>query len=241
MVESVKKAIGAMVVHSPAEKNENIHQHSSDRVAARLRQAILEGEMGPGTRLKDTHLANTYGVSRNTMRDALKQLAEAGLVTTRMHSGSSVRVLTEEDVRDIYRVRHVLEETAILQSTYASTDQLKRLRTTVRATLVAHSKEEWEEVNTATMYFHQAIVQLLGSSRIDEFFENILAQLRLSFGFIPLEREFHSHWPQWDEEIAKLILQGDRERAANEMARYLTESEARTIDVLRSQRNVSLD
>jgi DNA-binding GntR family transcriptional regulator len=100
------------------------------------------------------------------------------------------------------------------------------------------AEEAWDEVNTSTMYFHRAVVQMLDSARTDAFFENILAQLRLCFGFVPDRGEFHVKWLERDEHIASLVVAGRRDEAAKEMAFYLDDSEAQIIDLIRSGREV---
>src|SRR6266487_2072280 len=69
-----------------------------ERVAHDLRQDVLEGRLPPGARLRDQKLADRFGVSRNTLRDALRLLSVEGLVVSRLHAGSEVRRLTPEDV-----------------------------------------------------------------------------------------------------------------------------------------------
>ena len=210
--------------------------HSAERVAFLLRQEILYGKLRPGAKLKDTHLSASYGVSRNTMRDAIRQLTADGLVVQRLHNGSMVRVLTEDDVRDIYRVRRVLEEAAIRASSQAPASQLRDVVACVDETARCVAAEDWDQVNTATMLYHQAIVRMLDSARTDAFFENILAQLRLSFGYIPDQGEFHVKWLERDQTIASLLMAGKREDACRELAFYLNDSEAQIIDLIRSGR-----
>lgn len=209
---------------------------SADRVAQDLRAAIVDGRVRPGVRLKDSHLAVDYGVSRNTMRDALKQLEIAGLVTARLHSGAAVRVLDEDAIREIYRVRHVLEGSAIRASSRASDERLAGLADPLQRARAALGVLDWDAINASALRFHFAVVGLLDSQMIDSFFQNTLAQLRLSFGYIPTQVPFHERWVEWDEAIAELIHSGHRERAARAMSAYLDESEALIIDLTRAGR-----
>lgn len=206
--------------------------NSAERVAAQLRHEILHGRVRPGEKLKDAHLAAVYGVSRNTMREAIRQLS--GLVVTKRHLGSRVKVLGVEDIRDIYRVRQAVECSAITASHTASQAQLDTLWASLEESQRHIREHSWEEVNTSTMYFHQAIVQLLGSARIDAFFANLLAELRLSFSLIPPDKAFHSHWVSWDEIIARHILTGNREEGVREMTLYLEDSQAKITDLIRA-------
>ncbi len=209
---------------------------TADRVAVALRAAILQGHLMPGTRLKDVQLAAQFQVSRNTLRDAIRQLTSDGLVTTQLHIGSAVRILTEDDARDIYAVRRALETAAILGSSRATREQLTSISRAVNLASDANHNSRWRDVGTASLEFHQALVGLCGSPRLDAFFANILAQLRLVFSVMPDESEFQFEWVARDAQLASLILAGRRADAAAELDRYLESSEALIIDAIRASR-----
>ncbi|MEY9965657.1 DNA-binding GntR family transcriptional regulator [Streptacidiphilus sp. MAP12-16] len=84
----------------------------SDQLYERVRTAIAAGELVPGTRLVELELARRYGVSQAPVRDALKRLAAEGLVLQFPRRGSYVADISEEDARQAYRVRAVLEQFA---------------------------------------------------------------------------------------------------------------------------------
>src|SRR6266566_4908415 len=67
-------------------------------VADILRERIVEGELPPGTPLRDVALSAELGVSRNTLREALLALHEEGLVVQQLHKGTTVRTLSAADV-----------------------------------------------------------------------------------------------------------------------------------------------
>jgi DNA-binding GntR family transcriptional regulator len=216
-------------------------QHTADRVAAELRGDILTGHLLPGHRLKDAQLAAQFRVSRNTLREALRLLVADGLVVTRLHAGSSVRRLTEDDVRDIYRVRRTIEVSAVLGSSHATEGQLKAVSDALDRTAAALKEALWQDVGTASLVFHQAIVGLCDSERLDAFFANILAQLRLVFAVMPDESAFQRQWVERDRRIADLLLGGRRADAAADLARYLDDSEALVIDAIRASRHQIAD
>ena len=63
------------------EENTNDYQPLRDVVFNTLRESILKGEMKPGERLMEIHLANKLGVSRTPIREAIRKLELEGLVT----------------------------------------------------------------------------------------------------------------------------------------------------------------
>jgi DNA-binding GntR family transcriptional regulator len=206
---------------------------AAEQVRGNLRRDILSGRFLPGTRLKEHFLAEEYQVSRNTVRDGLRLLSSDGLVVTQRNAGSTVRMLSEEDARDIYAVRRALEIPAALASATATAADLQTVRQACAQTMDAAERDAWSEVGTSSLLFHQSIVALHGSDRLTLFFENILAQLRLVFFVMPNEPEFQKVWPVRDVEIADLLIAGQREAAAAALQTYLLESEALIVDAIR--------
>jgi DNA-binding GntR family transcriptional regulator len=85
-------------------------------IAARLRAAILAGEIAPGAQLVESTLATQFNVSRGPLREALRQLDEEGLLVTVPYTGTHVISLSVEDVREIYSMRIMLERFAFEQA-----------------------------------------------------------------------------------------------------------------------------
>jgi DNA-binding GntR family transcriptional regulator len=86
----------------------------ADQVATVLRQRILDGELRPGTPLQEVPLASSLGVSRNTMREAMRILSLEGLLKRNLHRGVAVSQLSLRDVEEIYQLRRMLEIPAVL-------------------------------------------------------------------------------------------------------------------------------
>lgn len=80
-----------------------------DVVFQTLRQAILHGELKPGERLMEIHLAERLGVSRTPIREAIRKLELEGLVVMIPRRGAVVASITEKDLRDVLEVRRTLE------------------------------------------------------------------------------------------------------------------------------------
>ena len=78
----------------------------------RLRSAVSTGELAPGTHLAETELSASLGVSRGTLREALRHLEEEGLLSKDSRGRLSVRVVTPAEVREIFDVRFALESAA---------------------------------------------------------------------------------------------------------------------------------
>lgn len=209
---------------------------TADRLTSALRADILRGALKPGTRLKDAELAERFDVSRNTVRDAVKQLVTSGLATTKLNAGSAVRELTEVDARDIYTIRRTLEVSGVTQSSHATGGQMARLQAAVDETGAAAEADDWGAVGTASLRFHLALSAFNGSTQIDAFFENVLAQLRLVNAVMEIESDFQRLWIDRDRDICTLVQHGKRDQATAELRRYLDDSEALIIDAIRTAR-----
>ena len=81
-------------------------------VADRLRLAIITGRFRPGQQLRERELCELTGVSRPSLREALRQLEAEGLLTTAPHRGPVVTALNAEEVGQLYALRQVLESFA---------------------------------------------------------------------------------------------------------------------------------
>ena len=203
-------------------------------VADALRERIVEGDLPPGTPLRDVALASEFGVSRNTLREALRTLHDEGLVVQQLHKGTAVTTLSAMDVRDIFIARRAVELAAVDESPFAAEPLVDALETRVAAAEAAVAAEAWSEVGTSSLRFHQSLVALLGSARLDGFFRVTIAQLRLAFAVMEDEAGFQSPWVARDREICDLVRGGRRTDAKGALRLYLDESERLVLDAVRA-------
>lgn len=82
---------------------------ASDEAYAQLRDGILHGRFEPGARLGEVELAETLGVSRTPVREALRQLAADGLVDLAPNRGARVATWSDAELQDTFELRGLLE------------------------------------------------------------------------------------------------------------------------------------
>ena len=148
--------------------------HLGDRTIAAIRSAIISGELAPGEPLRDRQLAEVLGVSRTPVREALHRLEAAGLVESTGRGGWSVTPFTEQDVREVFQLRRLLEP-AGLEGLADDPDDARI------ETLAAYFSEYEHPVDPSTYReyfahdddFHRQIVDFSGSGRIRSFYEVI--------------------------------------------------------------------
>ena len=101
-------------------------------VEAKLRHAIVSGHFRPGERLVERDLCETIGVGRTSVREALRQLEAEGLIETVPHRGPTVSTIDEDEARQLYAIRALLEGYAGEQfARHASDDDIARLEAIV--------------------------------------------------------------------------------------------------------------
>lgn len=78
----------------------------------RLLTAIQEGELKPGTRIREVDLAEQFGISRTPIRDAILKLESEGLLIHEARKGAVIKSLSHREIIELYAMREVLEGTA---------------------------------------------------------------------------------------------------------------------------------
>ena len=93
--------------------NQDAYLPLRDVVFKTLRDAILRGNLKPGERLMEMHLAEELGVSRTPIREAIRMLEQEGLAITIPRKGAQVAGMTEKDLYDVLEIRDALDELAV--------------------------------------------------------------------------------------------------------------------------------
>lgn len=162
---------------------------SMGRVAAPLREqvidtltdAILNFRLVPGQRLVERELIEQLGVSRTTIREALRELASEGLVTVLPQRGAVVATSTVTDARDLYDSRGVLEALVVQRFVDNATDaQLDRLVTAqMELADVARSGVGIREILAKKDDFYRALFDGAGSPALRQLVEGVQQRVRL--------------------------------------------------------------
>ena len=156
-------------------KKKNDCKQDFPQLIAKMENMIIIGAFLPKERLVETDLAERLGVSRAWIRDALKILETKGLVKMVPYRGAIVADLTEEQVKDIFQVRVVLERLC----NRLAADNFKPEDKTVLEDMAqkieqAYEKDLYEDMIEANTRFHDYITKISGSDYLVE----ILNQVR---------------------------------------------------------------
>ena len=177
-----------------------------DQVAASLREAILEGRLPPGTRLREVGLAREHGAARHSVRAALRALAAERLVTLERHRGAHVAVLDGPAGRALYELRTGLEVEAARIALARHDGQLPaavHVAADRLATACTQPDARWADVSRAHGALHEAIVAAADSPRIAAAHAALAAETRLFLLHVP------RHWslPALAEDHLRLVAE----------------------------------
>jgi DNA-binding GntR family transcriptional regulator len=154
-----------------------------EQIAERLRMAIVTGYFKPGERLIERELCDMMGVSRTSLREALREIQADGLITLKPNKGMIVSILSEDIARSIYEVRQMLEGLAArLFAKRATTEQLKALRDSVEELAEVYSHFSAEAFITTKARFYEILLEGAGNEVAADMLRRIhirVSQLRI--------------------------------------------------------------
>ncbi len=151
----------------------------SDQVYTRIRGQILDRDLSPGARIVESELARQLGVSQAPVRDALRRLAHEGLVEQFARRGTFVTEVSEDEARQTYAVRAVLEELAahqfIASAPSGAVDELERFLGEMRA---AAAEDDVVALVHADVAFHRTIWESSGNVLLPRMWPMVEANFR---------------------------------------------------------------
>jgi DNA-binding GntR family transcriptional regulator len=209
------------------------HSSTVDRVADELRRAVFEGEIESGTPLREVALAESLGVSRPTVREALALLVTEGLATREPNRGVSVASPDPESVRDVSTARAVLETAGVRNWAHADDDA----RDAVRRALSDYEDAvaagaSYQQLNQHHLAIHLSLVGLTGSPRLVSMAESVVGELRLVLAQIDRVRRNARDQAGSHRHLLDLLESGDLDAAVAELGHHLHGAEDAIIERL---------
>jgi len=206
----------------------------ADQVASILRQLILTGELRPGNALQEVPLAASLGVSRNTMREAMRILSLEGLLKRSIHRGVAVSQLSPKDVQEIYHLRRMLEIPAVLAAK-SGHEVFAELRSELDGYERAVRGRDWMRAVGHDLHFHYLLVRFHGNKRLESFYQKLVGEVRMGMVLVDLSHEDPNKLIPVHRKIYELLLAGKLKQCAGVLAQHLDDSESRLIHVMQAQ------
>lgn len=205
-----------------------------DVVCNTLRRAILLGELKPGERLMEIHLADRLGVSRTPIREAIRKLELEGLVTMVPRKGAEVAQITEKSMNDVLEVRRALDALcAELACDRITAEGLETLRLACESFESAVRTADAKEIAHADVALHDIIVRATGNQRLIQLVNNLSEQMyRYRFEYIK-DTSQHETLVEEHRIIYQSIVNKDKRTAAEAAKTHIDNQEKAIIRRIR--------
>lgn len=202
-----------------------------DVVFNTLREAILKGELKPGERLMEMHLANRLGVSRTPIREAIRMLEQEGLAVTIPRKGAQVAKMTEKDLQDVLEVRDALDELAVVCACERMTqEQFVLLQKAMKDFEAATNTDDVRSIVETDEAFHDVIYAAAANPKLENIINSAREQMyRYRYEYV----KDTSVYAQLIEEH-KAIIAGFEKRDVEYVKKIMHTHLANQIDAVRT-------
>lgn len=200
-----------------------MYNTSSDSVYMELRGKILSRELKPAQRLLEVKIANEMGVSRTPVREALRRLANEGLVKIVPNSGARVASPSSHEMDNSYSVREYLENMSVELACRTGMDKrtLERLDGLVRDGDAAYDAGDMDAFLAANNDFHRVIAEAGKNYVLSEYVDNIIQRTNVYIYFYSKFIEAENKSSGEHRAILRAIAQRDRIGAQELMKQHL--------------------
>lgn len=209
-----------------SEQGRSVHLNTVstvDAAANALRELILDGELEPGSRLREAEFAERLGIARHSFRAATQILIAEGMLRREPHRGVQVTVLTAADILDTFRLRAALETEAV-RLAIAAGRVPDGARQAVEDLSAVPDGAPWRDVVEPDMRFHRAVIDAADSDRIARAYASVQAEVQLCMVQLRHHYERPSQVAAEHTELLAAIEAGDPDHADRLFRRHLTEA-----------------
>ena len=190
-----------------------------------LRRAISTGELPPGKHLVETELSEMLKISRGTLREALRELQQEGLVSAGPRGWLSVRSLTDQEIRDLFAVRAALESLAaqLLSGTADRSAIIATLRAAVDG-MTRAAQDRLEDRIESDLNFHRTLCTLTGNETLVRSWQALEGTVRMSIMFAGTDRAISNMSVDRHSEIVDAIETGDAAQARTTIIAHMDQA-----------------
>ncbi|KAA9166563.1 GntR family transcriptional regulator [Amycolatopsis acidicola] len=192
-----------------------------ERVLQALRTAITSGAYRPGDHLGEVELAGRLGVSRGTVREALRHLQQEGLVQAGMRGMLRVNSLSQEEIHGLFRVRAALEGLAVTE--IIGGPRRKKAVTALRKAVdELAGADDFATRVEADLGFHLKLCELSGNAMLVESWRHLEGRIRITIMNRGPEGAPTMMTPARHAPIIDAIDNGDLDKALEVVQEHMT-------------------
>ncbi len=198
-------------------------QRAADTAYEAVRQMILSGAAAPGDRLGEAELAETLGLSRTPVREALQRLGADGLVEVLPHRGARVVRWTAADLAEIFELRSLLEPYAAARAARIGLDEevLAALRDRCAEMERAAAASDLARVAQLNSRFHAALIDASGNRRLPGMLTSVMHAPLILGTFHRYDAEAMERSMGHHREVVDAIAARDPDWAASVMRSHI--------------------
>lgn len=202
-----------------------------EQALSALRRAITTGQLQPGTHLVETELSEALQISRGTLREAMRQLQQEGLISAGARGRLSVRHLDAKEIRDIFDVRAALESLAagLLAARSDRESAVAALRAAV-AEMERWAASNLEDRIEADLKFHRTMCTLSGNETLLHQWSSLEGSIRMSIMYAGVDRALKNMEARRHFEIVDAIESGDAQQASRTVRDHMAGAAAVLVD-----------
>lgn len=201
-------------------------------VRAEIERMIVDGELSAGDKMNELSLSNVMGVSRGTVREAIRSLADSGLIDLIANRGAFVHETTRAEVRNLYDVRGAVFAMACSSAARRVADGSeaglpKRLLRNIEAMQAAVARADTERYYTLNIEFHDMLLDSAGNPKAKTIYDALVKEMHLfrrkGLSIVTnLERSLEEHIA-----ISNAVIASDTEAARAAAHHHITSGFAR--------------
>ncbi len=193
-----------------------------ERVLADLRMAILTGKLKPNDRLVESNIAEQMGISRGTLREALRQLEQEGLVISESYRYTRVANVDEEAIREVlFPARRIIEVFLVKKAVGKMKEaDIEKLETIIEEMRFGAARNDLSLVVEKDIEFHEYILNISDYKSLIPLWQGMTGQIRIHFYKVGLSKDLQSIVDE-HEELMEALLSKDLNRIMEVMAKHI--------------------
>lgn len=153
-------------------------------VRAEIERMIVDGDLAAGDKMNELALSNVMGVSRGTVREAIRSLADSGLIDLVANRGAFVHKTTLSEVRNLYDLRGAVFAMACSAAARrvgegSEADLSTRLRRNIEKMQTAFAAEDTTRYYALNIEFHDMLLDAAGNPKAKMIYDNLVREMHL--------------------------------------------------------------
>lgn len=194
---------------------------TAEQIAERIWLSIAERRLLPGTHLKETELAEVFGVSRGRVRQVLAILEREGLVAIEVNKGAFVAKPTVEEARDIFHIRRAVEQRVLERlADTMDDDKIARMMAHVEEERIANERNDSRQIIVLSGRFHSMLAEMSGAEFLCGMMREIIPRSSLITAAFR-DSAKHNCGPDEHADIVAQLAKGDLAKAKKSMSHHL--------------------